>query len=213
MESDLLARLALCLDPASEAASGVSARALRSLGIDAGDLSPREQEHREKRRAKLRAELIPVSDSEERPGAIPGLVHEGGQTEFALPIPWAGLSIIAEKIARGCEYKLKDKKYVESPYAVRTCVTEPHVVSPMFLSHRRIIDFGPGCQVIRVFAVEDNNAVRYRILVWGTLCFHVLIDHEEYFRTEFDRQMKRAEGISPEERKGMRIPPYLRDLK
>ena len=32
-------------------------------------------------------------------GAIPGLT-QGGPTGYALPIPWAGLSIIAEKIAR-----------------------------------------------------------------------------------------------------------------
>ena len=38
-------------------------------------------------------------------------------------------------------------------------------------------------------------------------------DHGEYFRTEFDPRMKRVEGISPEDRKGIRIPPYLRDLK
>jgi len=42
-------------------------------------------------------------------GAIPGLT-QGGPTGYALPIPWAGLSIIAEKIARGCEYRLKDKE-------------------------------------------------------------------------------------------------------
>src|SRR5437879_759945 len=42
-------------------------------------------------------------------GAIPGLTL-GGPTGYALPIPWAGLSIIAEKIARGCEYRLKDKE-------------------------------------------------------------------------------------------------------
>jgi hypothetical protein len=131
--------------------------------------------------------------------------------QMAIPIPWAGLSIIAEKIGRGCEHKLENR-YVDAPYSVRTTVTDPDFVSPVFLSQRRVIDFGPGCQVIRVFATEDPCIVRYRILVWGTLCFHVLIDREKYFTQDLDPQMQRAEGILP--RGGeMSIPPYLRKLK
>ena len=214
LESDLLVRLALCLDPKSEAAKGVSEKALRSLGIDAGELAPKDRGHRENRRLKLKAEFIPVTAGEQMPGAIPGPAQKPGPGEYLVPIPWAGLSIIAEKIARGCEYKLKGrKKFVEPPFAVRTCVTEPDVVSPQFLSHRTVIDFGPGCQAIRVFATEDENVVRYRILIWGTLCFHVLLDHEDYFRLEFDPMMKPVEGISPKDCKGMRIPPYLREFK
>jgi hypothetical protein len=143
-------------------------------------------------------------------GAIPGLT-QGGPTGYALPIPWAGLSIIAEKIARECEYRLKDKKFVWPPYGVRTCVANPDEISPLFQSHRREIDFGPGCRVTR--AVEDPDVVRYRILIWGTLCFHVLLDHEDYFRAEFEPKMKATHVISPQDRKGMQIPPYLREFK
>lgn len=213
MESDLLVRLASCLDPSLEAAKGVSQSALRSLGIDAGELTPIERAHRDNRRLKLKAELIPVTDGEHMPGAIPGLAQKSGQAEYAVPIPWAGISIIAEKIARGCEYKSNGKKFVEPPYAVRTCISEPDIVSPQFQLQRRIIDFGPGCQVIRVYATEDENVVRYRILIWGSLCFHVLFDHEDYFRSEFDPKTEPSEGLSPEDRKVMQIPPYLRELK
>ena len=217
MESDLLVRLGLCLDPKPDAAKGVPEKALRSLGIDAGELTPKEREHRENRRRKLKAEFIPVTAGEQLPGAIPGLAQRPGPAEYVVPIPWAGLSIIAEKIARGCEYKEMGKKFVEPPYAVRTCVSEPDIVSPQFLPHRMVhrtvIDFGPGCQVIRISPIEDENIVRYRILVWGALCFHVLLDHEDYFRSEFDPKMKPVEGISPEDCKGMQIPPYLREFK
>jgi hypothetical protein len=222
MESDLLVRLALCLDPESEAAKGVSEKALRSLGIDAGELAPKEREHRENRRLKLKAEFISAPAGEQMPGAIPGLAQQPGPVEYVVPIPWAGLSIIAEKIARGCEYKrdrlgLKGKRFVELPYAVRTSVSEPETVSPQFLPHemvhRREIDFGPGCKVIRISPIEDENIVRYRILIWGSLCLHVLLDHEDYLRSELDPKTKKVEGISPEDCKGMRIPPYLREFK
>jgi hypothetical protein len=213
METDLLARLGLCLDPSSEAASGISAKALRSLGLDTQGLDEREKEHRENRRTKIKSELLPHAAVAGSPGAIPGLSPQewvGEEGQFVIPIPWAALSIIAEKIARGCEYKLKDK-YIEPPYAIRTYVTEPDVVSPLFLSHRREVNFGPGCQVLRVFATEEPNAVRYRILVWGTLCFHVLIDREEYL-AKLDEQVHRVQGIVPPDGK-MMIPPYLRELK
>jgi hypothetical protein len=137
----------------------------------------------------------------------------GQEGQFAIPIPWAALSIIGEKIARGCEYKLKDR-YVEAPYAIRTTISEPDEVNPMFCSHRRLVDFGPGCQVLRVFATEDSYVVRYRILVWGALCMHTLIDMEEYFLREFDPQMQRVQGLRPNEGRGkMTIHPYLRELK
>jgi hypothetical protein len=217
MESDLLVRMALCLDPKSEAAKGVAEKALRSLGIDAGGLAPKEREHRESRRLKLKAEFIPVTAGEQMPGAIPGLAQKPGPAEYAVPIPWAGLSIIAEKIARGCEYKEMGKKFVEPPYAVRTRVSRPDIVEAQFLPnrwvHRTVIDFGPGCQVIRISPTGDEYVVQYRILIWGTLCFHVHLDHEDYFRSEFDPKIDPVEGMSPEDCKGMRIPPYLRQLK
>lgn len=78
MESDLLVRLALCLDPETEAAKGLSEKAFRSLGINAGELAPKEREHRENRRLKLAAEFIPIRAGEHLPGAIPGIAEEHG---------------------------------------------------------------------------------------------------------------------------------------
>jgi hypothetical protein len=122
MESDLLLRVGLCLDPNSEAAKGIREKALRSLGINAGELALKDRGHRENRRHKLEAELILVISGEQIPGAIPGIAQNPAPAGYVVPIPWAGLSIIAEKIARGCEYKFKDKKFVEPPYAVKTLI-------------------------------------------------------------------------------------------
>jgi hypothetical protein len=213
MESDLMVRVALCLDPKSEAAKGIREKALRSLGIDAGELAPEEREHRENRRRKLKAELIAVTAGDPMQGAIPGIARNPASVGYAVPIPWAGLSIIAEKIARGCEYKLRDKKFIEPPYAVRTRISEPDIVEPQFLSCRTVQDFGPGCQVIRIFATVDENIVQYRILIWGELCVYVHLDREDYFRAEFDPKSKPVEGMSLADHRGMWIPHYLREFK
>ena len=212
LERDLLIRLSLCIDPASPEASGLASKALRSLGLDADDLSEEEKAHRDKLRAKIRSELLPYADVANGAGVIPGLTQETSSEapQFALPIPWAGLSIIAEKMARGCEYKLK-KRYVELPYGIRTFIADPRVRSPLF-SHpsAKLIDLGPGCKVTRVFATEDRNVVRYQILVWGTLCFRVNIDLEDELRRA-EPTFSRPQGIMPPDDHGkMLISPYLR---
>ena len=213
MESDLLVRLALCLDPETEAAKGLSEKAFRSLGINAGEVAPNEREHRENRRLKLAAEFIPIAAGEHLPGAIPGIDEEQGSAKSVVPIPWAALAIIAEKIARGCEYKINGKKLIEPPYGIRVRVSQSDVVEPQLLLNSTAIDFGPGCQVLRIFDTEDKNVVQYRIQIWGELCLYVHLDHENYFQSEFDPKKKPLDGLSPDDYKGMRIPHYLREFK
>jgi hypothetical protein len=120
---------------------------------------------------------------------------------------------MGEKIARGCEYKRNGKRFVEPPYGVRVCVSQPDVVESQFLSRGTAIDFGPGCQILRISDAEDKNVVQYRIQIWGELCLYVHLDHEDYFQSEFDPKKKPLDGLSPDDYKGMRIPPYLREFK
>jgi hypothetical protein len=202
----------LCLDPATEAAKGLSNKALRSLGIDAGELPPEEREHRENRRLKLVAEFIPIRAGEHLPSAIPGIAKEPDLARSVVPIPWAALAIIGEKIARGCEYKKNRRRFVEPPYGIRVRVSQPDVVESQFLSHRKVIDFGPGCQVLRIFASEDVNVVQYRIQIWGELCLYVHLDYEDYLQSEFDSKKRPLVGLSHVDFKLMRIPPYLREF-
>jgi hypothetical protein len=212
LEKDLLVRLALCIDPHSPAASGIAAAALRALGIDAGDLPEGEKAHRERLRARIKAECMPHAETAALPGKIPGLGPPDDQpSEWAIGIPWAALSIIAEKIARGCEYKLK-MRYVELPYGIRTAVSESDEVPEALAPGIRVLDFGPGCKIQRLFVAEDHNIVRYWITVWGKLCLTVAIDLEEYLQ-KADQTATRPQGIAPSDsRPMMMISPYLRNL-
>jgi len=210
LEKDLLIRLGLCIDPKSEAASGLASRVFRSLGLDVDGLPEKEQSIRDKLRAKLRSEFIPYSEIAGQPGKIPGLGPPDESAEWVFVVPWAALSIIAEKIARGCEYRLA-RRLVEPPYAVRTFVTESGVVPEPFASHVKLVDFGPGCKIRRVFVSEDPNVVLYWISIWGGLCFRVHIDLEvELLKKE--PMLRACEGIVPQENRGMQIPTYLRNV-
>jgi hypothetical protein len=213
LENDLLIRLVLCIDPKSEAAAGLASKALRSLGLDAEGLSETEKAHRDNLKIRIRSELMPYGDLAEKPGAIPGLgPHERQSAQWAIPIPWAGLSIITEKIARGCEYKLR-ARFVESPYAVRTFINGSDVLPQLFASHAEFFDFGPGCNVRRVFATEDPRVVRYWISIWDSLYLDAHIDLEEELQNA-DNRVSTVAGIAAREVAGaMRISPYLRNQR
>lgn len=201
----------LCIDPKKETVSGLRSKVFRSLGLDADGLSETEKTHRERLRTKLKAELIPYADVAGGPGAIPGLgPHK--DSPWAVPSPWASLSVVAEKIACVCEHRLEGR-FVESPYGVRTSIdTARGVVPEPLLPFATILDFGPGFSVARLSPIEDPAAVRYWISIWDSLHLRAHIDLEEELRL-LDSESSRVEGLTPEEiHRTMRISPYLRNM-
>ncbi len=212
LEKDLLIRLALCVDPQSVAASGIAKIAFRSLGIDAGELPDREQGHREKLLAKIRSELISAATLSGQLGRIPGLGPQVSRLrEWAIPIPWAGLSVIAEKFARGCEYKLNGR-LITPPYGLRTFVNDSDVLPKPLAAAATIADFGPGCRIQRLFAHEDRYVVRYWISLWGSLRLHVRIAQETEL-LKMDVASRKCEGVFPPgNSRLMTIPSYLRTV-
>jgi hypothetical protein len=209
LEKDLLIRIVLCIDPKKRGVSGLRSRVLRSVGLDTGELSETEKKHREGLRSKIRAELIPYAEVAGGPGAIPGLgPHE--DAPWAVPIPWAGLSMIAEKIARVCEHKLEGR-FVESPYGIRTSVSETGIVPSPLARFVKVFDFGPGFKICRLFPLEDLLMVRYWISIWDTLQLTAYIGLEDELR-KLDQESARVEGLTPKENHTMRISPYLRTM-
>jgi len=210
LERDLLIRVVLCIDPKKEAVSGLASKVLRSLGLDADGLSETEKAHRERVRAKLRAELISHSDVAAGPGAIPGLGPYENSL-WAVPIPWASLSIIAEKIARVCGHKI-EARFVESPYGVGTAVDLAGGIVPEPLApFSKFFDFGPGFKVTRLSPIEDPLIVRYWISIWDTLHLRIYIDLLDDLRA-IGAETSGVTGLAPENLRAMRIPPYLRNM-
>jgi hypothetical protein len=208
-EKDLLIRLILCVDPKTEAAAGLSSKAMRSMGFDTQGLPERERLHREALKKKIKAEMIPRENLVGRSGQIPGLGPPDGEWSWAIPIPYAVLSMTAEKIARGCEWKLKGR-YVEPPYGIHTFTRESEIVWPAHLQHHvQRFDFGPGCRIQRVSATEDPNTVRYSMTIWNALNFDVIIADQSDLKKD-ESEYQRPEGLDPAEVRGMRISPYLR---
>ena len=213
LEKDLLIRMALCVDPKSEGASGLAARVFRSLGLDVESLTAEERTHREASLAKLRSELMPHSKVASRSGAIPGLgPPAGAPVKWSIPIPWAGLSIITEKIARGCEYKLR-RRFLEAPYGIRTFVMETGEVPEAYAAKSEVFDFGSGYRIRRLFATEDPKIVLYWISIWNALHLNAIIDLEDDLKRR-DSGRQRPEGLEPDDMAAfMKISPYLRQQR
>jgi hypothetical protein len=215
LEKDLLIRLVLGTDPNSDAASGLAAKVFRSLGLDVKGLPEKEKTIRDGLRATIHSEFIPYAEvAELSAGRIPGLGPSPDEAPGpAIFIPWAALAIIGEKIARGCEYKYKNRgRLVEPPYGIRTLIENSGVVPEPFASFGEVLDFGPGCKVIRgAVPEEDPGFVRYWISIWGTIHFTVLIDQEAYLQS-IDKELRSPGGTLPPENRAMQIPHYLRSF-
>lgn len=210
LEKDMLIRIVLCIDPRKEAVSGLAARVLRSLGLHIGSLSGDEKAYRDRLGARLRAELLPSAEVAAET-VIPGL----GPYENSLwmvPIPWASLSIITEKIVRVCEHKINGR-FVESPYGVRTSIDTAGGVFPEPLRRfATVFDFGPGFKATRLSPIEDPLMVRYWISIWDALHLRAYIDLEEHLRG-MDTNHSRVEGVVPRDgRPAMQISQYFRTM-
>jgi len=210
LERDLLVRMALCLDPHEPASLGLAARVLRSFGLDAEGLSAGEQAKRDQLRLRIRMEIVPKSEAGS--GRIPGLGPPSDDDVESIPIPWAGLAIVGEKIARGCEYKYRNRRrFVMPPYAVGVSIRQSGALQEPFASAGRIIDFGPGCQVRRIFFTEDPNTVWYFITIWNALHLHVRIEHHNALAAA-QREYRRCEGVLPRPGGAMQVSSYLQYL-
>lgn len=214
LETDLLIRMVLCLDTQSEAARGLDEKVFAAMGLDVTGLSKREKAIRDGLRAKIRSEFIPNDELAEMPGRIPGVGPAPDEPQGpGLLVPWAGLAMIAEKIARGCEYRYKNQhRLVEHPYGVRVLIGDGGSSQEPLALLGETLDFGPGCQIIRVSPDEDPRVVRYWISIWASLHFKVLIDYEEYL-VEIEKQLNKPGGVLPrQDRAAMQIPEYLRSF-
>ena len=90
-----------------------------------------------------------------------------------VPIPFSALSIVAEKFARACEYKLM-AKYVEPPYGLRTFISHPDEMRAEYGGEQRF-ELGPGFKVKYVRNPESTQEAVFWFLLWDSLCFKVFI--------------------------------------
>lgn len=177
MEKELFIRLVLCVGPVKAEASGLSKTALASLGVGASGLSPTEKRHRLALKSRILRDIIPPDPGREY---LPGFgAHAGfrADRQFGIKIPEQLLTAVAEKIIRGCEYVLCQKRIVEDPYALKIYFAEAAKIQDVLkiFDHFGPVHIGPGFQVRRAAAHDDPNLAMYKIDVWATLTIYATI--------------------------------------
>jgi hypothetical protein len=179
MENEVFIPLALCVDPRKIAAAGLSKKALRSLGIGAGELGEDEKRKRRAVRERILKTMKPYSP-DIQPHVIPGMgPHADAPPDEQFQIHFSAnkLHDVLGKVVRGCEYWLTAGRIVEPPCELTVHfvhdVDVPDVVrvfapfGPVYL--------GPGFRVRHAGAHDEPLAALYEIVLWDTLKFYAVI--------------------------------------
>jgi hypothetical protein len=175
LERELLIRLGLCIEPTKAEASGLSHRALQSIGLRTSELSEKEKRHRAALKSKMLKQI-----SRHKPGSkpLPGLGPHHGfplEQQIAIRIPQKVLAEVAKKIIRGCEYILGGKRLIEKPFSVDVYFPDEAHVENL----RRMVErstsaryLGPGFEIRRAEAHDKPGMMVYRVVIWGTLIIY-----------------------------------------
>lgn len=182
MEKDLFVRLGLCVSPFTAEASGISRRALESMGVGVTDVHEKERSHRTKLRNKILKDILPYQGDV---GLLPGLgLHKNilPSKQKTILIPEKELVQVSTKVIKGCEYIL-GKRVVESPNRVEVyfCKEEQIGFVTDLFEHLPEKYLGPGFQVSRGVSDDDSRITLYRVVIWGSIKVYASIGSEEYF--------------------------------
>jgi hypothetical protein len=179
MEKEVFVRLGLCVDPRKVAATGISERVIRSLGIGADGLD----EDEARIRAALKKEVMqgakPYSD-EAKPHLLPGIgphPEAPAEQQIQINIPADKLYEVARKIIRGCEYWFSNGRIVEPPYKIDVFFAHQADVPDVIriFSAFDSFHFGPGFRVRRGVAHDEPPSAIYEVVIWDSITFYATL--------------------------------------
>jgi hypothetical protein len=179
MEKELFIRLAICVGPEKGEAAGLSADAIRSMGIGVQGLGDKERAARRALKQKVLASARPYQPGMETfPGLGPHPGFPDGQ-QWTVGVPADLLEAVARKIVRGSEYALR-KRIVEVPYDVRIYfVHDQNVPEDLVRAFQspaaQNAHLGPGFRLFRVAPHDDPDAAIYKIVMWETVVIYGVI--------------------------------------
>lgn len=175
-------QMGVCVDPTKKSALGIADKVKRSFGVGTTQLAAREAARREKRRERFLSEIQEVSP-QFRDHVLPGLgPHEGFPVEEqkVVLVSEEDLKVLVEKIVKGAEYVLNDRRYVEPPYRIEMSVPKEEVVQRLEAERcaAAAYELGPGFCIARFRDKKDPLEAMYHMEIWGALavCGIVLSD-------------------------------------
>src|SRR3569832_877942 len=181
IESDLLQRIGLCLDPFEMSSLGITQKVLRSIKPEFAK-NERDRLHRQKLREKLIRSLVP-KDTVPQGAFFPGFSPSDKKISGSVGvlIPKAGIEALAEKLVRGISFVI-DKRFIEEPYKVDLIVATEHNAEEFTQSIKKFgNDYhrGPGIRISRARATDDIDNAIFDIEIWKRFRFYAAVEKRE----------------------------------
>lgn len=120
-------------------------------------------------------ETMPYAQVAGRPGILPGFGPHNEfplETQIAVSVDVEALKDVCRKIVRGLEHHVAGR-YIEPPYILEVFFIDDGAAERLAGGFAPPSEhLGPGFQVQRASAHDDQGHVLYRIKIWGTLLVH-----------------------------------------
>ena len=178
-ESEVLVRLALCLDPNDPKSRGITQKAVRSLNPRFGK-SEKDRQARERKRKQILKESEDLGPDLPIEHLLPGF---GPQPDFgpgphhATLVKQRDLDAVSDKIIRGLTFLREaiplPHEYTVNIYFIRESGNNP--VQRMFDNAGGTLTRGPGFLVKYGVLAGDRLAGIYMIDIWGRLRFYASV--------------------------------------
>lgn len=168
IESDLLQRFGMCVDPDSIAAKGIADKALRAVNSKYGR-DERDKEKRSRSRHRLLQTAMPVSFLDPR-GVLPDKNPPPiSKKSFGILIPADALKRMGNKFIRGITF-VASKIYIDSQHEVS--IFFAHEIDCQFIvqmlnQYGKRYDHGPGLVIKYAPSLDDPQSGLYYIEIWN----------------------------------------------
>ncbi|MFC0349677.1 HNH endonuclease [Undibacterium danionis] len=178
IEDELLRYLICCVNPNTEAASGIYKRILRSMDPNAAK-SEKDARIRLARRNKLLEGMLHGEEIPEK-GIYPGLEERWArprQNQSAIIVTEKSFRRATEKIVRGITY-IETEQFIESPYEIDffalTDIGAADLIDLLDL-YGTTYQRGPGIQIRKLKTTDDPVAAMFSIKFWNTVTMYASV--------------------------------------
>ena len=181
LEQALLVRLALCLDPSSPKNRGIIDRAMRAIEPERGR-DEIDRRARAAKRKKIAGDVL-IGAGIPNEGIYPGLGerwYRPVEHRAAITVEAHHIRRFCEKIVRGITY-LESGEYIELPHAIEFfALTEEgaQAFKEPLDKFGKTLSRGPGIEVRRAIAPEDNISGIYEISIFGQFVMYATVTRD-----------------------------------
>lgn len=181
IESDLMIRVGLCLDPTDSRCAGIPQKAIRAVSPRYGK-TPKDKAARLAKRNEILGKSCFGKDIPDQ-GVYPGLGNRWGLPKkecIPITVPAEAIQKVTEKIVRGI-FLLEDKSYIEPPFKISFWAMHEagaKDIKAIIQKHGQVYAREPGIIVQRAVAPEDNRSSLFFIEIWGQFRMYASIERD-----------------------------------